>query len=789
MRKPYLLFLFVLLLLSSNILLSQTLTQTIRGRVVDKITKQPLPFANVVLSVGGKFIGAATDINGYYRLEKVSIGRQEVKVSYIGYRVITIPVTVISARELILDIELEEAVVTTGEVTITGNLNKERPINEILKVSSRLFTVEETQKFAGTRGDPARMSMNYAGVSGANDQRNDIIIRGNSPTGILWRIDEVDVPNPNHFAALGATGGPVSILNNNMLANSDFITGAFPAEYGNALSGVFDLKMRSGNNEKREYTGQTSFNGLELGTEGPFNRKNGSSYIAHYRFSSLELADELLHANLGTSGIPKYQDFTCKLNSPGKKGNLSVFGIWGHSSIDMHGSREKHSSLYSIAGQDLSNTSDMIAGATTYTHTLSTSSFFKIIISGSHQKGTTHIDTLDKNDTLHRYYNEKFTNNILNATASATKKFSSRVSSKTGFSTDWMAFDLFSEYYPVKGNRIDKESDFSQGITLFKAYTQWNLKINERLSLTPGLHYLRFGMNNSESLEPRVSLSWVASGTQTLNAGYGLHSRQLPLYAYYYDTKLNNDEVIKTNKNLDFIRAHHFIIGSDRSLNENLRLKTEAYYQYLYNIPVEKRNSSYSLENIGAEWLFDLRDSLKNTGTSKNYGIELTLERFFNKNYYYLLTFSLFESKYKGSDGVERNTVYNGNYVANALLGGEIKLKESKRYITLLLDTKVTVAGGRRYTPIDPEASRLKNTTVYLEQEAYSKQFPVFFKADFRLGIRFGGKRISQEVQINIENITDYKNGIFRYYNRKTDKVETVHQYGIYPLLFSRIYF
>lgn len=140
-------------------------------------------------------------------------------------------------------------------------------------VSARSFTVEETSRYAGSLNDPSRMAANYAGVSSTSDARNDIIIRGNSPLGVLWRLNGMEIPNPNHFGSLGTTGGPVSILNNNLLDKSDFLTGAFPAEYGNALAGVFDLQMRSGNNEKTEFLGQVGFNGFELGAEGPIGKK------------------------------------------------------------------------------------------------------------------------------------------------------------------------------------------------------------------------------------------------------------------------------------------------------------------------------------------------------------------------------------------------------------------------------------------------------------------------------------------------------------------------------------
>ena len=257
-------------------------TQTIRGTVVDKYNKLPLPGANVILLDSNPLLGVATGPDGKFRLENVPVGRVSIAVKYIGYSDVVIRNReLISGKELVLDIEMEEKVIQSEEVVVVAD--KTKPINKLAAVSARGFTIEESQRYAGSMNDVARMASNYAGVISADDARNDIIIRGNSPTGLLWRLEGVDIPSPNHYSTFGATGGPVSMLNNNVLANSDFITGAFPAEYGNALSGVFDLKMRNGNNEKHEFLGQIGFNGFELGAEGPISKKNGSSYLISRR--------------------------------------------------------------------------------------------------------------------------------------------------------------------------------------------------------------------------------------------------------------------------------------------------------------------------------------------------------------------------------------------------------------------------------------------------------------------------------------------------------------------------
>ncbi len=288
--------------LFSTTLIGQNLTQTIRGTVVDKETKFPLIGVTVVVkTTDGQTLGASTDIEGAYRVEKVPLGRQGVEFSYIGYQqVANDNIIVSSAKEVILNVEMEESAVDVETVEILGQRNGE-VLNEIATVSAREFSVEETNRYAGSRGEPARMASNFAGVQGADDSRNDIIVRGNSPSGVLWRLEGINIPNPNHFSIAGTGGGSVTILNNKFLANSDFFTGAFPAQYGNSIAGAFDLRMRNGNNEKHEFSGQLGFLGTELMAEGPLN-KNGASYLTTFRYSTLALFS-FMNINVGTDAI------------------------------------------------------------------------------------------------------------------------------------------------------------------------------------------------------------------------------------------------------------------------------------------------------------------------------------------------------------------------------------------------------------------------------------------------------------------------------------------------------
>lgn len=783
------LFIISVLLLASAFGWAQRV-QTIRGTVIDKESKTPLPGANVVLLNTQPTIGTMTDSEGNFRLGKVAIGRQSVQVSFIGYKPATFQSIIVnSVKEVVLEVELEENVIVGSEVVILGNARKDEMRNAMATVSARSFTVEETEKYAGSRGDVARMAMNFAGVSAANDQRNDIIIRGNSPSGLLWRLEDVDIPNPNHFAEGGTTGGPVGMLNNNLLENSDFFTGAFPAEYGNALSGVFDLNMRNGNNQKHEQLFQVGFNGFEAGAEGPFSKNHKASYLANFRYSTLEAMDGLI--DLGTTGIPKYKDVSFKLSFPMKKGRISVFGLGGDSEIAMLDSKNgNQQDMYSDEGQDLVNRSRMGATGISLTHFANEHLWYKLTLSGIYQNGGTTIDTMDVNNMTHPNIDHNYAEFRTSLSGFVHRKYNSQLSARAGFVVDRMGFDLLTKTFDLKYNALRPAIDYSKnlgnGVTLVQPYIQATYRFTDQISFVPGIHFSYFDLNGAASIEPRLGFNWQLSPKQKLNLGYGLHSRTQTLSTYFLGTQLNDGSLIETNKELGLTKSHQFILGYENSITENTRFKAEAYYQSLFHVPVETASSSFSMLNSGASWGVAAKDSLVNTGTGTNYGLELTLERFFSRNLYYLATLSLFDSKYKGSDGIERNTAFNGNYVANFLLGKEFQINSKS---TLNLDFKVSFAGGKRYTPVDLAASQASGTTKYIESQAFSKQFDPFLKADFKIGYRVNGRKVSQEWVFYIENLTDHNNVLMQTYSRSKNEVKNVNQLGFFPMMQYRIHF
>lgn len=768
--------------------------QTIRGTVTDAQTLQPLVGATVLLLDSDPVAGTYTDEEGRFRLENIQVGRQSIQITYLGYAPAIRQNLILSiAQEVVLEIEMEEQVQTTESVDIVAETDKSGSINEMATVSVRTFSVEEAQRYAGSRNDPARMAQNFAGVSGVNDQRNDIIIRGNSPAGVLWRLEGIDIPNPNHYGALGTTGGPVSMLNNNNLSDADFITSAFPAEYGNALSGVFDMGLRNGNDEKYEMMGQMGFNGLEAGVEGPLPIGNHASLIANYRYSTLAVF-KLLGINSGTgAAVPEYQDLTFKLNVPTENaGRFVVFGLGGNSAINFLDSESSDPDFYNGEGTDLYNSAASGVLGASHTHLFSDKTYGKLSIALSGIRSGTIIDSLeDFTAVANRWYAERYTTVRQTAHYQVNHKFSSRDQLRVGTILNRYDIGLVDSVRTDDGTFL-KLRDFDGNTFLAQAYLQWQHKFTDRLTLNTGLHAQQFSLNNRRSLEPRLGLVFQPTPKHRLSAGLGLNNQLQPLQIYFLDTKIN-DESFRTNENLDFTRSMQAVLGYDFNVTSNLRIKTEVYYQYIDQVPVLERSGSFSMLNAGAGFGFPTADSLINEGTGRNYGMELTVEKFFSDGYYFLVTGSLFESLYTGADGIERNSVFNGNYIANALGGKEFTLGAN----TLSLDAKITYAGGRRFSPIDLEASRLEGTTVRDDSKAYEEQYPYYLRMDLKATFRLNGKKLSQEWSVDMQNLTNRNNVFAQAYSPSADNdgdpatpaIQTTYQIGLFPVVQYRILF
>jgi hypothetical protein len=800
MKPLQLLFLLALISFTS---LSYSQTQVVKGTVIDDQAEFPLIGASVILVGTDPIVGAVTDLDGKFRIENVPVGRQTLSVQYIGYKSITVPnVLVTAGKEVILNLKLEESIEQLDEIVITGVADKDLPLNDLAKVSARTFSLEEVTRFSGGRNDVARLASSFAGVSAPNDSRNDIVVRGNSPGGLLWRIEGIPIATTNHFATLGTTGGPVNALNTNLLRTSDFLTGAFPAEYGNANSAVFDVNFRNGNTDKYEFTGQMGFSGLEFMAEGPFRKSKGGSFVASYRYGVASLAAT------GTSATPFYQDFSFKLNfGETKLGKFELFGLGGLSSIDFLGDEIQEDDLFANPNNDAFVENQIGLVGLSNTLRISKSTFLKSVIGVSTNYNQYLQDNIIKDingNVINKFRAINVANRENRITLSTTlnKKFNAKWSMRTGFISEQYLADFVRE---DRDNRIDIPDNNGDGIpdyflsrgtlkddfNLTQVFFQAEKNINDNLSVTAGLHSQYHSYTEDFALEPRAAISWQARPNQRLSLAYGLHAQAIPSPILFFDEETSPGVTSKTNDHLGFMKSHHFIMGYDRNLGSDWRLKTEAYYQILFDIPVESISSSYSVVNEGADFGFNEKGSLVNEGTGTNYGVELTLEKFFSRGYYLLMTSSLYESKYKGSDNIERSTAFNNNIVYNMLFGREWKFgKGGKNAWTF--DTKLTTAGGKPFTPIDLDATRANDgREVRMDDLAFSEKYGSYFRWDVKLGVRINSKtkNITHQFYIDLQNLSNRENEFGKRYNEVTDEINRVDQIGFFPDIQYRIQF
>jgi len=787
-------------LLFSNGIQAQ-ITQTIRGVVRDIETQQSLPGARLMLYKDTVFIqGVVSDDEGRYRFSAIEVGRYALRVRYTGYTEWLVSNLLLnSGKELIVPVEMEEAYGQVEEIVISGNSDSET-FNEMSVNSARAFNIEETERYAGTRSDAARMASNFAGVSGSDDSRNDISVRGNSPLGLLWRIEGIDILNPNHFAVPGSTGGAISILNNKLFGNSDFFTGAFPAEYGNATAGVFDIHLRNGNTEKHEYSGQFGVLGTELAGEGPLSSKGKSSYLFAYRYSTLKIF-ESLKIPIGTSAVPGYQDFSFKLNFSLKSwGNLSVWGVSGHSTINIKLSDKPvdEVNIYSESDWDQKFRTGMYVGGVTHTVSLGTRSFLKTSIAqyGGQALGNHHRFVRDSDLSIIRYYHKVYFNYRTSKSSihsSFTHKFNARSSLKAGIMTERIHLNYLDSNYIEPLDIWEYRNYYNRDMYLIQPYAQWKIKAGKNVVWVGGLHGQYLSLNNNVALEPRTGLKWNLHKRHSLSFSSGMHSQMLPLYIYAAQ-KINPDGMYyRPNQNTNFSRSLHNVIGYDFRITDKIFIRIESYYQHQYKIPVDTFSSAFSMLNQGTSFTRFFPNSLENTGTGSNYGIEFTLNRSFANSFYYLLTATLYESNYRGKDGIQRPTDMNGRYILNGVLGKEFRIG-TRGNKTLLTGLKAIRSGGRRYTPADALASDFLRELVEIDSLRNSLQFRDYFRVDIKIGYRINRPKVTHEIAIDIINVLNRKNILGLAYvpdptRPGIDPFREEYQLGLLPLFWYRLDF
>ncbi|WP_262248578.1 TonB-dependent receptor [Parapedobacter soli] len=754
---------------------------TVRGTVTDQYTGEPLPGSTVTLYWPESKTPQTTvaDQNGQYSFSAIPIGRISLYFQYLGYGPLAISQVLIrSGKENVIDAKLNLSTVQLEEAVISAARPRHQPLNQMAVVSARIFSSEDANRYAGSWGDPARMASNLAGVGSTEDTRNDIVIRGNAPTGLLWRLDGFEIPNPNHFGVLGGTGSAISLLNNNQLANSDFYTGAFPAEFGNALAGVFDLRLRNGNTNKHEFLAGVGFNGFELGAEGPLARSSGASYMINARYSALDLVDKL-SPDVGTgTAVPKYQDLNAKIHIPLPSGSLSFLTLMGDSDIHFQTEFDEDAQLGDIEFDTRSGSRQLFSGLN-YTHRFSTATRLENRVSYQYFQTQTKLlgETFPQPEQSD-YFEDRSSEGRLSYMANLFHRVDARNMISAGIGADYYLSSVRSTFYGDGYPRVTHDSELNSG--LGKGFIQWLHRFSDQWHITPGLYTQAYTLSKDWVIDPRIGMKWTVNNRLSLNLATGLHSQTQQRLAYLYE----NDEGQLVNTKMKMTRSWQQVLGMDLLLGRGIRLKPELYYQYLFHVPVTADEPSESILNLGDGFFNDWSFDFVNRGKGHNMGLDLTLEKFFDQSYYFLLTGSIYDSQYQAYDGKWRQTRFSGNFSATALAGYEWNMGKGA---LLALNAKVNFRGGKRFVPAS--VFQTGHEIQFDYSRAYQDRLKDYFRADLNITMKQNFRKFSNEWFVEINNLTNRKNVLAQTYNISRSRMDYTYQTKLSFMGGTRFYF
>jgi hypothetical protein len=777
--------LFCLVCLFPLLSQAQQISQTVKGIVMDKAVRSPLIGATIELLNAGEVRGTVTDVDGRFRLENVPVGKCTLRINYLGYREIFMPnVTVNSGKEVDLNIEMEESVIIADEVVVKAQRERQQALNEMSTVSARSFSVNETQRFAAALNDPARMAQSYAGVISGGDNSNALSIRGNGPNGLLWRMEGVDIPNPNHFSSVGSSGGGISILSAQLLSNSDFMSGAFAAEYGNALSGVFDLRLRRGNTDRNEFTFQLGALGIDAATEGPIKLgKNKGSFLVNYRYSTLSVLSRL-GLEIGDAQTD-FQDLSFNLYLPtGKAGTFTLFGFGGIS--NQFEKPVADSLLWKKDGDKrFGYEFGSNSGAVGLTHSkIWGNTHLKTVLAASGTLNKEFDERFERDYSKLRTYNDNFEQNRFTLSSVLSHKFDRKNFLRLGAYANLAGFDLVQQRWNFQQRKLEERLKQAGDMSWVDAFAQWQYRMNEKLTFNAGFHTLAFGLTKQVSFEPRAALKYSFSGKTSLSMGYGRHSQVQPI-GLYFNKNITNGQVF--NPDLGMSKADHYVLSFDQYLPRNYHVKAEVYYQHLFDVPVSRgAATSFSILNQRDGFVYG---ALENTGLGRNYGLELTFEKSLTNGLYFILATSLYNSEYRASDLKWRNTRFNTNYATAFTAGKEWPWERNGKKRSFALNLRVTSVGGYREAPINLAESAKQKTTIRDNVKAFEAQLPAYFRADIGMRIIRNYKKLTTTFALDIQNATNNKNVFSQYYSVSKGKIDYDYMLPLIPVLAYKLEF
>lgn len=764
---------------------AQTLTQQIRGKVIDAETREPLFGARVEITNVTPAIGAQTNENGEFILENVPVGRRAIKITYIGYGdFVRDNLNINSTRQYQMeDIELRPGL-ELDEVVVSAYQGGDA-VNEFQVMSVKRLDPEELQYHAATGNDPSRLVQGLPGVQNGNDNRNEVVIRGNAPAGVLWRLEGIDIPNPNHYAGGGSSGGGISIFSASVIGSSDFSSGAFSAEYGNALSGVFDMHFRVGNKQERQHTFRAGVLGLDIGTEGPI-KKGKSSYVANFRYSTLGILNAVGIFLVGPRIANNFYDLSFKVHHETEKTQVSVWGIGGYSIQSLTVDEQPWTVWRQQYLYDFGSTTGVIGS--TVRHIIDKKSLIEVNAAYMTQNAFTADDTMRISGETDRVNTETYINSRISAHAFYKRTFSRSASMKAGVHASRLFYDLYDEKWTDTLGVLTTFIDAQGQTSLVEPYATFRYRPDPRVTFIAGVHGIYFGLTGDSRIEPRLSAQFALAPKTSFALSYGQHSRIVPLGNYFLQfdpAQWNNLESTMPNMDLPLIKSEHYLASFSHTIKDLFRLRVETYYQRMRNAPVSA-DPGRNMFLLDLLWGYG-HEPLDGNGRGRNYGVDVMLEKFFKKGSFFVLSGSWTRSQYMMPDeDFWRSTGWDSRFSSN-FTGGQIFpigentfLETGVRFIFNGGYPEVRIVEGfEERDGIEPRWNFANPNLTNIDP---------YFRPDLRIAIRKNGQKAAWWLALDIQNFINRRND-GRAYQWLTGQTNWIHyqQSPLTPFITFRV--
>jgi len=730
---------------------------SIKGKIVDAETKTPLIGVNIYIK--NTQTGTSTDNEGNYEITSIPVGLINVVFSYIGYESVTkTDINVKPDRTLYLNIEMRSSAVKLQDVVVTNGYFSEL---ENKPVSTVNFSSEEINRSPGTAGDVSRILYTLPSIAKINDQRNSLIVRGGTAVENSFYLDNIEIPNINHFPVEGSSDGPIGILNADFINDVNFHSGGFSPIYGDRLSSIMDISFREGSKARFSPQVNLSMAGFGGAVEGAIGNKG--NYLFSINRSYLDLLVNQIEEG---SPLPKYGDMQGKIAYDfDDKNSLSLLDVF---SVD---------EIYLDADKAIKNDANMYGKTNGITNT--TGANWQHIWNDKGFSNTSIAYTyvkynLDygKTATQQQFYRNNSKENILRFRNLNYLKLNNRNSLE--FGTDLSG--MFIKYNTHYGEYEDQYGGITPPLYINNKMNGYKLgvfgvhhiSLLENLKLDYGTRIDYFTYNQNLNVSPRASLTYQLNPKTSFSVSAGLYHQEIP-----------NNILVQSEdfKSLKTPSAVHYIAGFSHKLGNAARLSVEVYYKDYFNFPINPAQPTMFLfDQVQVFGIFWSNATLKDNGRANAKGIEVILQKKLAEDFYGLVSGSLSNSSYRDYSGRWHNRIYDNRFNIN-LEGGYIPSNDWEFKI------RWVYAGGAPYTPFDYEASKKAGVGIWDLSKTNSQRLPDYHSMNIRVDKRFYFSSSSLLVYLSVWNVYNRKNIAFYYWNEVKNDIDSQTQWSTLPVI------